>query len=242
MQKTNTGLVAYCRAQLGRPYWYGTFGQISSQKLYERKKAQYPQYYTAKNFLSQLDKRVHDCAGLIKGYLWSETPTSPPVYNSAQDIGANTMLSICAQRGGIKSIPEIPGLLVFMDNHVGVYIGGGEVIEARGHAYGVVKTKLKDRPWKYWGRFPWISYEEVEKTVKIELKQLAEGDKGDIVKATQRLLVGYAGADGKPLTIDGEFGANTKKAVERFQKAKGLEVDGIVGEETWSALLKGKSK
>lgn len=51
-------------------------------------------------------------------------------------------------------------MLVFMDKHVGVYIGNGEVIEARGHAYGVVKTKLKDRPWVNWGYCPYITYEE----------------------------------------------------------------------------------
>ena len=30
MTKTNAGLVEYCRAQLGLPYWYGTFGQTAS--------------------------------------------------------------------------------------------------------------------------------------------------------------------------------------------------------------------
>ena len=39
-----------------------------------------------------------------------------------------------------------------------VYVGGGEVIEARGHDYGVVRTKLKARPWTHWGKCPWIVY------------------------------------------------------------------------------------
>lgn len=30
MPKTNAGLVAYAKAQLGRPYWWGTFGQTAS--------------------------------------------------------------------------------------------------------------------------------------------------------------------------------------------------------------------
>ena len=62
--------------------------------------------------------------------------------------------------GNILDIPEIPGLLVFMKGHVGVYIGNGEVIEARGHAYGVVKTKLKNRKWTEYGKLNWIKYEE----------------------------------------------------------------------------------
>ena len=37
---------------------------------------------------------------------------------------------------------------------IGVYIGNGEVIEARGHAYGVVKSKLKDRNFTQYGYAP----------------------------------------------------------------------------------------
>lgn len=36
--------------------------------------------------------------------------------------------------------------------------------------------------------------------------------------------------------VDGEFGSNTLSAVKKFQSAKGLEVDGIVGNNTWSAI------
>ena len=40
--KTNYGLVAYAKAQLGLPYWYGTFGQIGTEALYTSKKKQWP--------------------------------------------------------------------------------------------------------------------------------------------------------------------------------------------------------
>jgi peptidoglycan hydrolase-like protein with peptidoglycan-binding domain len=38
------------------------------------------------------------------------------------------------------------------------------------------------------------------------------------------------------LTIDGHFGGNTEKLVIAFQKAKGLDPDGIVGPNTWGKL------
>ncbi|MBW4522187.1 MAG: peptidoglycan-binding protein [Scytolyngbya sp. HA4215-MV1] len=38
--------------------------------------------------------------------------------------------------------------------------------------------------------------------------------------------------------IDGEFGPRTNDAVKRFQQKKSLEVDGVVGLNTWAALLK----
>lgn len=162
MAKTNTGLVDYAKSQLGKPYWYGTFGQLSTAALHGAKKAQYPKYYNQSSykvvFTAQYGKRVHDCIGLIKGYLWSDTPTAAPKYNAAQDIDANYALKKCVQSGKINTIPEIPGVAVFMKNHVGVYIGSGYVIEARGHDYGVVKTKLAGRGWTHWGKLPWIEY------------------------------------------------------------------------------------
>lgn len=47
-----------------------------------------------------------------------------------------------------------------MKGHVGIYAGKGEVIEARGHEYGVVVTKLSERPWKNWGKCPFIEYDQ----------------------------------------------------------------------------------
>ena len=137
----------------------GTFGQIATKTLLSQKRTQYPNQYRASDFEKQLGKRVHDCVGLIKGYLWTND-NGKIVYNPSQDKDVSGMLQNCNEIGNITSIPEIAGVLVFMQGHVGVYIGNGEVIEAKGHAYGVVKTKLKERPWKTYGKLKWIIYEE----------------------------------------------------------------------------------
>ena len=65
--KTGQGLAEYALAQLGRPYWWGCFGQRADGALYAQKKKQYPGYYTAADFPSQYGQKVHDCVGLIKG-------------------------------------------------------------------------------------------------------------------------------------------------------------------------------
>lgn len=158
--KTAAGLVAYCRAQLGRPYWYGTSGQIATEALYKAKKAQWPAYYTASDFTRQYGQKVHDCCGLIEGYMWSAGPDAAPVIgsNGFKDYTADGLLNAATEKGLIGSIPEIPGLSVHRPGHVGVYIGNGQVIEARGHAYGVVTTALNSRGWLSWAKIPGIKY------------------------------------------------------------------------------------
>ena len=160
--KSNAGLLAYAKAQLGEPYWWGTFGQTATQSLLSAKRRQYPSYYTASDFQKQLGKRVHDCVGLIKGYLWSDTPTSAPGYVAAQDVTAAGMYARATKKGTISSIPDTPGLCVFKGtsaskiHHIGVYGADGYIYEAKGHAWGVVKTPFKASEWDYWAQCPFI--------------------------------------------------------------------------------------
>ena len=58
----------------------------------------------------------------------------------------------------------------------------------------------------------------------------------------QRLLrdIRYRGRDGKELTINSRFDANTDYAVRAFQKKNGLTVDGVVGPATWKKLTGAK--
>jgi hypothetical protein len=57
---------------------------------------------------------------------------------------------------------------------------------------------------------------------------------GDLVVWAQEHLV----TAGEPITIDGGFGPQTLAAVESFQSAHGLPVDGVIGTLTWQALLR----
>ena len=234
MAKTAIGLVEYAKAQLGRPYWYGTFGQKASKELYDQKKKQYPNYYTTP--YNGTTAKVHDCVGLIKGYLWCDSPEdTKPIYNKAQDKSANAMLTACKTKGEIATMPEVPGLLVFYNGHVGVYIGGGEVIECRSRKYGVVKTELKDRPWENWGYCPYINY-ETQQVITVALPILCKGVKSEVVRRMQNLLIGH-GYDMEGHGADGSFGGATKRALEKFQKAKGLSVTGVCDAATWAKLL-----
>ena len=63
-------------------------------------------------------------------------------------------------------------------------------------------------------------------------RMLTYGSSGEDVKELQKALnnAGYS------LDVDGKFGAKTQSAVKSYQKSKGLSVDGIVGNNTWTSL------
>jgi hypothetical protein len=90
----------------------GTFGHKASESLLRQKAAQYPVYYKADDFATQYGEKVHDCSGLIKGYLFCDTPDSfYSKYDSTIDNGIN--LAHCTRQGTIADMPEVQGLLLF---------------------------------------------------------------------------------------------------------------------------------
>ena len=72
-------------------------------------------------------------------------------------------------------------------------------------------------------------------TVGRLLKKTSHLMTGEDVKDVQAALIAKGYSCGNT-GADGEFGSNTEKAVEAFQKAAGLTADGIVGEKTTQAL------
>ena len=75
-----------------------------------------------------------------------------------------------------------------------------------------------------------------EEGYEMTVKLLKHGTKGEDVRALQILLMGRGYSVGN-CGADGVFGNDTHSAVTKYQRAKGLEIDGIVGQETMSSLL-----
>ncbi|MFO8038676.1 MAG: peptidoglycan-binding protein [Sodalinema sp.] len=80
---------------------------------------------------------------------------------------------------------------------------------------------------------PLDRYPVLKKGDGIDYPELAEA-----VKVLQRLLI-EARIFPQDEIADGKFGNNTEGGVKRFQSLNGLVVDGIVGRDTWSALVSG---
>ena len=163
--KNATDLVTYAinAYESGWGYVWGTFGSVLTDGLFQSKLEQYPdgvgnyEEFIRNNWVG---KRTTDCCGLIKGYGWLDPETMSINYgtNGMPDLGANQMYYNASESGTIDTIPEIPGLAVWHDGHIGVYIGNGYVIEAMGTKYGVVKTQLEGRGWTHWLKVEYINY------------------------------------------------------------------------------------
>lgn len=165
--KNNLDLVQWAiAAQRNRwGYVWGTFGQVLDNNLYNAKLQQYPEEVGRyADFIQSnwLGGRTADCVGFIKGYSWLDADTLQINYasNGMPDINADQMYQYAAEKGSIDTIPEIPGLAVWHVGHIGIYIGNGQVIEAKGTRYGVVQTQLTDGSWTHWLKIPYIQYVE----------------------------------------------------------------------------------
>jgi len=155
---------------------------------------------------------VADCSGL---FVWAFKQLGGSIYH-----GSNTIWNrYCSKQGKLVNGKRSdgyaikPGTAVFLleggnRHHIGLYIGNGLCIEARGTYYGVVTSSITH--WDEWG----------------ELKDIDYSDYSD----TKDNNYGYG------LDVDGKFGTKTENAVKAFQQSHWLTADGIVGEKTWVAL------
>lgn len=170
--KNNLDLVTWAKnasnAQWG--YVYGMFGTVLDEDMLAYKKNQYPEDVNPyEEFIREnwMGKRCADCVGLIKGYGWYNPESGEVEYgsNGMADVDAGGMYDAATEKGVLSTMPDIPGLAVWQQGHIGIYVGDGKVVEAMTTTVGVVTTDLHNRGWTHWLKIPYINYiEETEST------------------------------------------------------------------------------
>lgn len=190
---------------------------------------------------------VADCSGLFR---WAFNQYKVYIAH-----GSNTIFrSYCTKTGKLNAGKRTdgqtlkPGTAVFVYksagnnySHIGLYIGGGKVIEAQGTQAGVCVSNIAASKWTWWGELKNVSYEAendtgfpAESTWRATIRK---GSKGKEVIEAQTMLY-KLGYDLGSYGIDGDFGSATQKAVKEFQSDHKLAVDGVIGPLTWDALEK----
>jgi hypothetical protein len=165
--KNNLDLVKWAEnaCESGWGYVYGTYGMVLDENFLQIKMVQYPSEVGGyEEIIRQnwLRKRTVDCVGLIKGYGWYDAELNEIKIgsNNMLDIGADGMFGSAKVKGAIDTMPEVTGLAVWHEGHIGIYVGNGEVIEAMNTKKGVVKTNISDSSWTHWLQIPYINYVE----------------------------------------------------------------------------------
>jgi hypothetical protein len=171
-------LISRINARVGQGYCYGMyFKDLVTQNAIDAKAAQYPTVYNTNityNGQTKLakvwaqawiDEYAGDCSGMIKAAYWTdENGDVIYKYLGRADTSANGMYNLATVKGPISTMPDTAGLLVHKNGHIGVYVGNGVVVEARGVAYGVVETSLTPSPlynpraWLDWCECPYVDY------------------------------------------------------------------------------------
>lgn len=219
--KTNKGLVEFVKVQLKDPrnvYMLGGFGWIlngppkSGHHSVDTRIANgCPHTIQNERIIRRgIGGKAFDCVGLIKGYYWSD-PNGKILYKivngvreNDSDLGANRMHAVAKIKGPMSTLPEKPGVILWLDGHTGVYIGNGEVIEATpGFGFRVVKTQFKSRAlpnyrgtWTHWFESPYIVYEKEEKDMKYKV--------GDVVRV-KGLAISSTATSNNNVTTHGEI-------------------------------------
>lgn len=145
MSKNNLGLIEFAKSKIGTNYVYGAKGEILTQDRYNWLKNTYG---TGAVWVSD-EKKVGtwcvDCSGLISWY-------TGVLRGSANYYSVNNPQPIST----ISTAPL--GVAVWHSGHIGIYIGNGQCIEAKGSAYGVVISNISNCKFTHWFALSDIAY------------------------------------------------------------------------------------
>ena len=188
-------------------------------------------------------------------WVFMKNNASDLFYGGGKTTSCTTLMNYYRKNGQIIKRGYKPGDIVFFDwdksgdaDHVGIIerVSGNTIYTIEGNTSvgndsngGEVMRRTRSvnsSSYNITVARPKYEAETEEIKVNITLTQLSNGGKGEQVKTLQRLLNALGYSCGK---ADGDFGKNTLAAVKKFQSAKKLTADGIVGQNTWNRLLKG---
>ena len=165
--KNNLDLVKWAQMAYDNKWGYvwGSHGNVLTSSEFKRLKKVFGANVTDKeDYIKShwLGRRTSDCVGLIKGYGWYNEESGTIKYgtNGMADVTADGMFSAATEKGPINTMPDIPGLAVWHQGHIGVYIGNGYVIHAANTYDGVIKTPITSSGWTHWLKVPYINYIE----------------------------------------------------------------------------------
>ncbi|PKL00079.1 MAG: hypothetical protein CVV56_08165 [Tenericutes bacterium HGW-Tenericutes-1] len=224
---TNIQLVEFVKKALSENWGYclGSFGNILTPAFMSQKMKQgygVGEYNTKhKTYLQKfLNKRVSDCYGLVKAFVWWNDGNVK--YIASQDRNQEGAFNAAKEKGPISNIPEIPGLVLWMKGHAGIYIGGGEFIECAGAPTGMFKGKIQNgkvvsgSKFTHWFKDTYITYVSAPKTATVPVNEKIKID----LNGKKKEIIGYSKENVIYVKLN-----NQDVALRTFAEMLGLKVE-----------------
>lgn len=211
----------------GWGYVYGTWGTLWTQKKQDAATREMTVKYASK----WIGHMVTDCSGLIRWalYQFGEQIVHHARYQYTDACNRKGILKDGYREDGTR---PLPGSAVFLKgsqahiHHVGVYIGGDTVIEAKGTVYGVVTSRLNH--WDHWGELNMVDYTDAD-CLETEEKPTIVDSPEDATAGT--IIKAVVDNPNKWLNVRANA---SESAPIRFQVEKGTIVDVLdAGEPDW---------
>lgn len=169
------------------------------------------------------------------------------------------------QKGRYDNTPKVGDQVFFQTGgeigHTGIVVEvtSSTIVTVEGNSSNQVKKNTYNRSNSYIAGYGHPLYSDTDgttattpipspapasslKTCDVKAPLLKKGDTGNTVKNAQALLISKGYACGGRIVQgseipDGDFGPTTDNSVKSFQSLKNLDPDGIIGSDTWTALL-----
>jgi len=237
--------------------WLADAGYIDKDKLKTAMGSEKSEWKWASQ--GHMTEFLNDPSNWKNGLSLQKYEASPALQDKAFKINSDNTYHQAIKQGVLKEGDDPAKVAGFLKaRHIAGYGGakeavtGGRVIRdsngTSNYDYMHDITRNRDGLDKLMGRAPKEQSSDPARAPKADATlsgALKEGAHGEAISKLQTELnqLHYTDAKGKPLTVDGKFGADTKHALESFQREHHLkQVDGIAGPKTLDALQHAQAK
>lgn len=166
--KSASGLIGFCKAKLGTPYVFGAKGEVLTAEGLEQLAQENPGTFTSsykEKAAKYIGQHCTDCSGLISWY-------------TGIIRGSYNFHDTAVERVSIDRLDEtMAGWALWKPGHIGVYIGGGQCIEAKGINYGTIQSRVEATAWKKALKLCDIDYEPVQVSYQQGFRLAADGNR-----------------------------------------------------------------
>lgn len=217
-------------------YIYGTSGRVWTAQLQkEWSEPGHKNYEQTKKYGAMwIGRKVTDCSGLP---LWALKQLGETIVHQARYQYTNACLIKGKLSDGRREDgqPLLPGSCVFLQgteahiHHVGVYVGHGICIEAKGTRWGVVTSKPDH--WDHWGELKMVDYADAAEIENEPVPEVPEETPDE--KTLFRVEVNNPGAwlnvRSRPET--------SSRVVYRLHKGDEADVQAISTDKKWYYII-----